>query len=509
MLNKTILKPLMTALFGSWLGCFALASAKPNLSSSDPPRKLNVLFIAIDDLRPQLGCYGDDVVSSPHLDQLAARSMVFDRAYCQMALCSPSRTSLLTGLRPDTTGVFDLTTHFRDQKPNAVTLPQLFKQHGYRSLGFYKIFHLIPTDPRAFGNMDDPPSWSDPLWLPTRSVYGPKGDALRQRKLEEMARDGIKMDYTNIPRGYSIEAPTLPDEQLADGETAQQAIQTLRAVKDQPFFLAVGFYKPHLPFIAPKPYWDRYDRTRLRLPTDRQPPTNAPAYALQRFAELRNYVDFPADRDLTEAEQITLLHGYLACISFVDAQVGKLLAELDRLKLRDSTIVVVWGDNGYQIGEHDMWATKHTNYETSARVPLIISVPGRGFVPGKTKALVELVDVYPSLAKLCGLPAPDKLEGKSLVPLLKNPKLRWKQAAFSQYTKQIPGQGKGMGRAMRTDRYRLVEWSVSGKAFSEYELYDHQTDPHENHNLARQPDRQQLLTKLIRQLQAGWRVASK
>jgi iduronate 2-sulfatase len=465
-------------------------------------RKPNVLFIAIDDLRPQLGCYGDRVVKSPNIDRLAARGLVFNRAYVQQALCSPSRTSLLTGLRPDTTRVFDLTTHFRDAVPDAVTLPQLFKQHGYQSLGFYKIFHLIPSDPRAFGNMDDPRSWSRPLWLPTKSVYGPRGEALKQRKLAEMERAGVKMDYSNIPRGYSTEAPDVPDHQLADGETAEQAVKALGEVKGQPFFLAVGFYKPHLPFIAPKKYWDLYSPADIKLPVNRFPPQGAPSFALQKYADVRLYEDFPKSGELSAAQQRELLHGYLACISFVDAQVGKLLAELDRLGLRDNTIVALWGDHGYQVGEHDMWASKHTNFETSTRAPLIVSVPGQKTAGRKTDALVEFVDLFPSLAELCGLPLPEGLEGTSFKPLLDDPRRPWKSAAFSQYPR-----GKLMGRSMRTERYRYTEWAEDGKGVVAVELYDHATDPQENVNIARQPEQSGLLAELSRKLHAGWRAA--
>lgn len=472
--------------------------------------KYNVLFLMVDDLRPQLGCYGDTVVQTPNIDRLAARGTVFNRAYCQMAVCSPSRTSLLTGRRPDATKVYDLTTHFRDHLPDAVTLPQLFRQQGWHSAGLYKIFHLIPSDPRAFGNMDDPRSWSEPLWLPARSVYGPKGEAIRQRKLQEMARAGKGMDYSNIPRGFAVEAPQLADSMLADGETAQQAIRMLQKLKDQPFFLAVGFYKPHLPFIAPKKYWDLYDRAALQLPANRFPPENAPPYAVVKYADLRLYEDYKHIKGtdaLSEAQQKELLHGYLACISFIDAQVGMILDELDRLHLRENTIVVLLGDHGYQVGEHDMWATKHTNYETSTRAPLIVSMPGQKAAGCTSQALVEFVDIYPTLADICGLQVGKELSGKSFAALLNDPaSASWtKKAALSQYTRRRDGV-PGMGRTIRTDRYRLVEWRFPATGHVAYELYDHRADPQENRNIATLPGNKAIVETLRKQLHQAWKT---
>lgn len=430
-----------------------------------------------------------------------------------MALCSPSRTSLLTGLRPDATGVFDLVTHFRQNVPGAVTLPQLFRQNGSHSAALYKVFHLIPTDPQAFGNMDDTLSWSRPLWLPTRSVYGPAGEAIRQKKFEELRLTNKPMDYQSIPRGFALEAPTVADGELADGETARQAVSTLQELKDKPFFLAVGFYKPHLPFVAPKKYWGMYDSARVQLPGNRYAPRDAPPYAVKRYAELLNYEDFKAlsrARSPSMAQQRQLVHGYLACISYVDAQIGLLLDELDRLRLREKTIVVLIGDHGYQVGEHDMWANKHTNYETSTHAPLIVSVPGQPTAGQHTDALVEFVDVYPSLAELCGLPVPRPrtLTGKSFVPLLKKPDQPWKTAALSQYPITITGQGPGMGRSMRTDRYRFVEWQVPTQNFRQYELYDHKTDPDENVNLAGNPANNATVKTLTQQLNNEWKKVS-
>jgi len=461
--------------------------------------RMNVLFIAADDLRPQLGCYGDPQVKSPHIDRLASRGLLFERAYCQMALCSPSRTSLLTGRRPDTTRVFDLTTHVRTTLPGVVTLPELFKQHGYYSHGLYKVFHLAGSAPHV-GNMNDPQSWSDELELPEKSVWGPRGQALAAEDMPAYQRDraaGIQRPV----RSLAMEAPDVADDELSDGEVAARAIQCLRRNRARPFFLAVGFYKPHLPFVAPRKYWDLYRESELRLPDNRYPPHGAPPFALQGTTELRNYVDIPKEGPIGEALGRRLLHAYLASISYVDAQVGRLLDELDRLKLREKTLIVLLGDNGYQIGEHDMWGSKHTNFETSARVPLIISAPGQK-AGRKTAALTEFVDIFPTVADLCGLPLPEGLEGTGLRPLFDDPDRPWKRAAFTQYPR-----GGRMGRSVRTDRYRYTEWNLPGKPADVFELYDHETDPQENRNLAADPTRQALVASLAETLQEGWKGA--
>lgn len=490
-----------------WIGGYTGVSAQTAGTAEQRKDRYNVLFIMVDDLRPQLGCYGDSVVQTPNIDRLASTGTVFNRAYCQIALCNPSRASLLTGLRPDDIQVYDLTTHFRRHLPDAVTLPQLFKENGWQSQGLYKIYHLIPSDPRAFGNMDDPVSWSRPLWLPTKSVYGPKGEALRQRKLDEMAAAGDRMDYSNIPRGFAIEAPEIPDSALADGETAVQAVRALNELKDERFFLAVGFYKPHLPFIAPKKYWDLYEETDIILPGNRYAPKDAPDFALQKYADLRLYEDYKHLRstdDLPEEQQRRLLHGYLACISYIDAQIGMILRELDRLKLREKTIIVLLGDHGFQVGEHNMWATKHTNYETSVRAPLIVAKPGQQAAGSVRDELVEFVDVYPTLAALCGLDAPASLGGTSFATLLDDPEAPWpKGFAFSQYPKQVGGE-QVMGRSIRSDRYRLVEWRIPSTEHVFHELYDHETDPHENRNVAGQPPYRDVVEHLSEALKNEW-----
>lgn len=457
-------------------------------------KKLNVLFIAVDDLRPQLGCYGDTVVQTPNLDRLADQGVVFNRAYCQQAVCSPSRTSLMTGLRPDSTRVYDLETHFRDTIPDVVTLPEQFKAHGYHSQGMSKLYH---------GGLDDAQSWSVPWWKPDAQTYHvPENVALLERLREEAKGTNKKMKDV---RGPATEGADVPDNALADGKTADHAIETLNQIKDKPFFLGVGFLKPHLPFVAPKKYWDLYDRNKLTLADNPFAPKDCPQLALTNWGELRKYHGIPAEGDVTDEQALELIHGYYACASYTDAQIGRVIDELERLGLRENTVIVVWGDHGWQLGEHGLWC-KHTNFETSVHAPLIVSAPGKA--QGKTTdALTEFVDIYPSLCELCAVPLTEGLEGSSFAPLLDDPSLAWKTAAFSQYPRSDKEAGRIMGYSMRTDRYRFTEWRGLQKEYFEYELYDHQGDPKENVNVANRPENRELVAQLKEKLAAGWREA--
>jgi arylsulfatase A-like enzyme len=492
------LRPLAVAvaLFGSLTG-----SGTARADDAKPAgARLNVLMIAVDDWRPQGGCYGDPVVKTPNLDRLAARGVVFRRAYCQQAVCSPSRTSLLTGRRPDTTRVYDLDTHFRTTIPDVVTLPQHFKAAGHHTQGLSKIYH---------GGLDDPPSWTVPHWTPRAPGYGPEGQALVRRLTTTAKTRGVDVqNWRKAPRGWPTEDPDVADEELADGQTAAKAIEVLREIKDRPFFLAVGFLKPHLPFVAPKKYWDLYRPEDVRLAANPYPPAGAPKFAGSDSGELRQYQGMPKQGPLSEEQARRLVHGYYAATSFMDAQVGKVLDELDRLDLADRTIVLAWGDHGWKLGEHGMWC-KHTNYENDANAPLIVAAPGRKAVGAKSDALVEFVDIYPTLAELCGLPTPEGLEGTSFAPLLDDPDRPWKTAAFGQYPRGGgPGVGPLMGYAMRTNRYRFVEWKKNpGGNVVARELYDHQVDAAENVNIADRPENAELVRSLSQQAKAGWRAA--
>jgi arylsulfatase A-like enzyme len=487
------------------------------------PQKANILFIAVDDLRPELGCYGKDYIKSPNIDRLAKAGMVFNRAYCQQAVCSPTRSSLMTGTRPDTTKVWDLVTHFRTALPDVVTLGQHFRQHGYFVQGMGKIYH---------GGFDDPPTWSVPwqnpkavpyalpenLSLSTRKAAGePDGDPAQQKakkkgkkaagagQAAEVAGD-VKSSRRDS-RGPAFECADVPDNTYTDGKVAELAVSTLREIsrKPEPFFLAVGFIKPHLPFVSPKKYWDLYDPARIELAPNPFRPKDAPDYAILPGGELRVYHGIP-DGHIPDELARKLKHGYYAAVSYTDAQVGKVLDELDRLSLRKTTIVILWGDHGWKLGEHDAWC-KHSNVENDVNAPLLLSVPGMKHAGAHTDALVEFVDIYPTLSELAGLPLPGHLEGTSFKPLLDDPKRPWKSAAFSQY----PRAQKGglMGYSMRTDRYRLTVWvgRTDHSRVDATELYDHQTDPQENTNIAKDPANAGLVSRLIEQWRKGWQGA--
>lgn len=494
--------------------CGVLLPARFTMAAdSDQRLRPNVLFIAIDDLRPELGCYGESHIRSPHIDRLAERGTVFLRAYCQQAVCGPSRTSLLTGLRPDTTGVWGNRTHFRQKVPDAVTLPQHFKNHGYHTQGMGKIFHgSFPRKATTYyggRDMHDPQSWSIPMWLGgPRYYYTPDGIAAAKKDFQRISgKSGAALDewVDYFTRGPSTEAPEVPDDVPYDGQLATHAVQTLQDLqqKDRPFFLAVGFIKPHLPFVAPKKYWDLYDPAQIELAKNPSKPKGAPALAMHGFGELRYYSDIVKRGPVSDGKARQLIHGYCACVSYVDAQVGHLLDELDRLGLRDQTIICLWGDHGWHLGDHGLWC-KHSNFENATRAPLIVCAPGAKATGRKTDALVEFVDIYPTLAELAGLPLPEALEGASFAPLLDDPDRPGKQAALSQYPR-----GTAMGRSMRTDRYRFTLWQdrrKSGKTLA-VELYDHQNDPEENDNLAVQPEHAALVKSLSAELERHWRKA--
>jgi arylsulfatase A-like enzyme len=463
--------------------------------------RLNVLFIAVDDLRPELGCYGHPHVKTPHLDRLASEGTLFTRAYCQQAVCNPSRASLMTSLRPESTGVLDLPTHFRDKVPNAVTVSQYFKQHGYHAQGIGKIYHL------GHGNRDDQLSWSVQENFKRAPRYGPIGTSHLQTLISEAKAAGVDVrNNATRPRGLPWSAPEVDDFELTDGSIARRGTELLQQLKDQPFFLAVGFLNPHLPFVAPKKYWDLYDPAVITLASNPNPPVHSPTYAHTNWGELRKYYDIPKTGPLTKEQARMAIHGYWAATSYVDAMVGLLLDELDRLDLRQKTVVVFWGDHGWQLGEHGFWC-KHTNYEVAARVPLIISVPGQSPAGTKSPRLVEFVDIYPTLADVCGLEVPDGLEGISFQPLLEDPNRAWKKAAFHVYPRRVKDGPRVLGRAMRTERYRLVEWANEKRDFVEYELYDLSTDPGENENVAGDPKMKEVVTRLAEQLRQGWEAA--
>jgi len=440
-------------------------------------QRTNVLFIIADDYNITTGAYGNRVIRTPNLDRLAARGIRFDRAYCQYPLCSPSRTSFLSGRRPDTTRVFDNRTLPRTYLKDVVFLPQYFRQQGYFTARIGKIFHATRflQNGQPFMDFDDPASWdvsiSELLKLPERLRQSYTGTG-------EPGGDDGKLAFEKLD---------LPDEDTGDGVVAREASaiidQQVRAGK--PFFVAAGFRRPHLPWWAPRKYFDYYPPEKMRPPFA---PANdlddIPPIALNRLEKL------------SESEKREFMAAYYASVTFMDAQVGKVLATLDRLKLWERTVIVFIGDHGYHLGEHNGLWKKQTVFEECARAPLVVVAPGiRG---GVSTRLVEFVDLYPTLTALAGLPQPEGLEGTSFAPLLENPARPWKEAAFTQ----VVHRGT-VGRSVRTERYRYTEWGGPETA----ELYDHQADPHEFTNLVKSAKHTVVLAEMRRRLQEGWRKA--
>ena len=460
-----------------------------------PAKRLNVLFVAVDDLKPAIAAAGDRHAKTPNMDALARRGTVFTHAYCQQAVCSPSRSSLLTGRRPDSTKVYDLVTHFRKALPDVVTLPEHFKANGYYAHGIGKIYH---------GGYDDARSWSVP-WEGTQGKgYGPEGLKIQAKAKADAKAQAKDLDKA---RGPAFEAPEVDDSTLNDGWTADRAIEILkeRKGKAEPFFLAVGFVKPHLPFVAPKKYWDLYDPATLPLASVTEPPKDAPAFAPSVWGELRSYQGIPKSGAVPQATAVKLIHGYYAAVSYMDAQLGRVLEALRDQGLAENTVVILWGDHGWHLGDHGMWC-KHSNYEQATRAALLMSVPGQKTKGKQCDRLVEFVDIYPTLAEVCRLPKPQGVEGYSFAPLLEDPAKSWKAAAFSQYPRGSKETGPLMGYAVRTDRYRYVEWRKKGAAeVVARELYDYQTDANEEANHAADPANKNLIEELAATISRGWR----
>lgn len=445
------MKTLMTLAAAS----FAFLAPSP---ASAAPAKHNVLFIAVDDMNNDLGCYGHPFVKSPNIDRLAARGLRFDRAYCQFPLCSPSRSSLLTGLRPDTTRVFDLQYHFRQGLPDVVTLPQLFMRNGYYVARVGKLYHYGNPGDIGTSGLDDRASWTE--------RFNPAGR-------DKTALEPDIMNYTP-KRGLGaamafLADPTGTDAEHTDGKVAAQTIQLLEAHKDKPFFIAAGFYKPHCPWVTPKKYFNLHPLSEIALPPITPQTTND--YPTLALASTRPWPYFGVTPD--QARECK--RAYYAAISFVDAQIGRVLEAVDRLGLRENTIIVFWSDHGYHLGEHGLWF-KQSCFEESARVPLIIAVPNQKTAGQACSRPVELVDLYPTLADLAGLAPPDHLEGFSLRPLVADPQAAWDHPAYTQVQR-----GATPGHSVRTDRWRYTEWGFGAKG---EELYDHNNDPQELHNLA-------------------------
>lgn len=513
-------------------------------------RSPNILFIAIDDLRPELGSYGSEIAISPNLDKLASEGLQFNRAYCQQAICGPSRASLLTGMRPETSGIIHNYIKIRDTFPDVVTLPQHFKNNGYDAVYAGKIFH--------HGDRDDEQSWSQVLKIHPDTLKkgkGIKGFALLENQKKKLdKRKEMFVRYGDVAKyglamGPAYEAADVPDNTYSDGYHTDLAIKALNKLsqnKDKPFFLALGMNKPHLNWVSPKKYWDLYDPKQIEQAKIKTAPENGAAMGLHPSFELRVRDGIPKKGAFEPKLGTTLKHAYLACVSYVDAQIGRMITALEESGVRNNTIIIIWSDHGFHLGDMGVWG-KATNYEIATRVPMIIWTPdmpkkAQGF---QTDALVELVDIYPTLCDLTGLKKPAYLDGHSFKPLITEPEQEWKTAVFSQFPSpalrewgaialrqgmretyfgpllqdveakiktQFGEKWKRklfeeyvMGYSMRTENYRLIAWKDLRDKDSEplfVELYDHQTDLAESVNIAKENPR--IVTKLLVQMDKGW-----
>ncbi len=474
-------------------------------------QKKNVLFIAVDDLKPVLGCYGNPLIHTPNIDKLATRGIIFTNSQCQQAVCAPSRASLLTGMRPDVTKVWDLKTWIRDKNPDILTMPQYFIQNGYYCTGVGKIY-----DRRSVDDKHDAVSWSVPFSFDgDTKYYDPKyGEpALTYYQLPETKKEVERLTPIAISKGLknfaikadvmktimpSTECADVPDNAYNDGVLALSAIERMEklAKQDQPFFLAVGFKRPHLPFVAPKKYWDLYQRDKMPLAKYQEASVDGPLIAYHNSGEIRSYTDIPPlasfsdlkDDLLPEEKQKELIHGYYAAVSYIDAMIGKVVNALDSLGLRENTVIVLWGDHGWHLGDHGLWC-KHTNFENATRAPLIFSSPE---IKVRSNASpVEFVDIFPTLCEMTGIDIPSHLEGKSLLPIMNGNKFKVKEYAVSQFPRDVDK----MGYAFRNERYRYVVWMKnnfrSNTPYNENlvvaeELYDYKTDPLETCNVINQ-----------------------
>lgn len=528
-------------------GCLVQCAVKQDAEQSSKP---NILFISIDDLRPELGCYGSPIAKSPHLDALATDGVLFNRAYCQQAICSPSRASLMTGTRPETVGIIENYTYFRDVNPDIVTLPQHFRANGYETVYCGKIYHGKFTDEEL--------SWSrkpsiDKVNVPKPYLVGGYASE-KNRKIFRDNQAAIKEKYGSVEhyalgRGPAYERADVPDHTYPDGYNVDLAIATMKdmlATEDKPFFLGLGFYMPHLDWRAPDKYWELYDEEDIPMAIHDSAPIDGAAMGLHASFELRVRAGIPKSGPIDSELAKTLKHAYLACVSYIDAQIGRMIEALDEAGIRDNTIIIVWGDHGWHLGDMGVWG-KATNYEIGTRVPLIIWTPdlleknkGRN-----SDALVELIDMYPTLCDLAGIDKPEHLEGYSFEPVLEDPDREWKKAAFSQYPNpalrewaanpltagmrdtyfgplieevesRIMTQQKEkwdrqlfennlMGYSMRTDQHRIIIWKDYKNPTEPplfIELYDHAQDPAETMNIA--SANPELVSKLLTQFDKGW-----
>ncbi|MBD3378604.1 sulfatase-like hydrolase/transferase [candidate division KSB1 bacterium] len=461
-----------------------LAALGLPLLTSCKKSKPNILFIVVDDLRPELGCFGEEHIISPNIDRLAAQGVRFERSHCNVPVCGASRASLLTGVRPTWDRFVTYYTRADEDLPGHLSLPRYLKQNGYITRSRSKVYHHKD---------DDLHGWSEPPWAPEGDWVGWQAYITDESKRMMQQNEHSDSDNPNRVIGPAWEIADVEDNAYPDGMTADKAVEDLRALahKKQPFFLAVGFLKPHLPFNAPKKYFDLYDHDKIELAPNPYVPENAPLKSIHKSGELRiGYLNVPPTTPLPEEYARWLVHGYQACVSYTDAQIGRVLDELESQGLAENTIVILWGDHGWNLGEHTMWC-KHCNYETSLRAPIIVKAPG--IKGGKASdGLVEFIDIYPTLLDLAGLPVPEHCDGTSFKPLMKNPDQPGKKAVYSRWNE---------GETITTPRYQYTEWRETrdGEVTARM-LYDHETDPDENINVAEQPEYAATVTTLASKL---------
>jgi len=509
--------------------CFAfgiLSCNTPTEKQEVEKQQPNILFVSIDDLRPTLGSYGDEYIKSPNLDAFASNGMTFRNTYCQAAVCAPSRASLMTGLRPDSTRVWHLGDKFRELHPEIVTIPQHFNKHGYHTVCIGKIFHNYMPDSISWDEPDlRPNQYLRPEWLKRdgETFYVNK-ETQRLQKINRDLRIAKRPNYyaDGWNNGPAWEMEDVHDSLYFDGAQNELAKRTLTRLSknEKPFFMALGYFRPHLPFAVPKKYWDLYDKDSLPLAPNPFLPEQAPVMSINSMYELRGYNGFsnlkhPAKNVMAEDTARILKQGYYASVSYVDALFGNIIQHLKDLDIYDNTIIIVWGDHGWKLGEHNGWC-KQSNYNIDIQVPMIVCSPNQLNQGAQTFEITELVDIFPSLCDLAGIEAPDYLQGTSFTPLIENPDREWKKAAFSQFhrrPKVTPDGKRYMGYSIKTKNHHYVEWYYwdnETKERGDYvtsELYNSQTDPDENINIAQKEENNEIVKKLSKQLAEGWRSA--
>ena len=490
-------------------------------------KKHNVLFISIDDLRPALGVYGDSIVHSPHIDKIASEGCTFMETFCQSAVCAPSRASLMTGLRPDSTRVWHLGDKFREINPATVTMPQHFAKHGYHTVNLGKIFHNYMPDSISWHEPDlRPARYLKPDWLGRdgETFYiSPEVNASQKVKRDSL----LKLRPVRYADGWNTgpawEAADVHDTMYFDGAQNKLVEKTLTrlAKSDKPFYMGLGYFRPHLPFTVPKKYWDMYDPDNMPLAANPNIPEGAPLHTMNSMYELRHYDGFGHISHPTGAYQMsedtvrTLRHGYYASVSYVDKLIGDLVTHMKALNIYDNTIIVIWGDHGWKLGDHNSWG-KMTNYNIDLKVPLIIRYPEQSKRGIKTSGITELVDLFPTLCDLAEIDIPDYMQGQSLVPLMNKPEQKWKSAAFSQFHRRPKVSADGqryMGYSMNTEKYHYIEWyrwdhkaGIRGE-YKGAELYDRLNDPYEYKNIANNDELNSIQSELSEQLAMGWHEA--